>query len=93
MSFWPLKDMIALNLEYKVDDYAAKFFIIGSDGAEMAYVIERNTGYIFESHLSECQEMRLYFFILQRMFADDAFYKIINRIQSRSRGYSAFFFN
>jgi hypothetical protein len=48
VSFWPLTDMIQLNKEYQVDEYAPKFFIIGSDGGDTAYAIEKTTGYIFE---------------------------------------------
>lgn len=45
---WPLTDMVELNKEYSVDEYAPEFFIIGSDGGGTAYAIERNTEYIFE---------------------------------------------
>ena len=45
---WPLTDMVGLNKEYNVEEYAPDFFIIGSDGGDTAYAIERNTGYIFE---------------------------------------------
>jgi hypothetical protein len=45
---WPLTDMIGLNKDYKVDEYAPEFFIIGSDGGDTAYAIQKETGYIFE---------------------------------------------
>lgn len=45
---WPLTDMIQLNKEYNVEEYAPEFFIFGSDGGDMAYAIERLTGAIFE---------------------------------------------
>ena len=45
---WPLTDMIQLNKEYNVEEYAPEFFIFGSDGGDTAYAIERLTGYIYE---------------------------------------------
>lgn len=45
---WPLTDFLRLNQNYKVNIYAPEFFIFGSDGGDMAYAIERTTGYIFE---------------------------------------------
>ena len=45
---WQLTEMIKLNKEYKVEEYAPDFFIIGSDGGDTAYAVERNTGLIFE---------------------------------------------
>jgi hypothetical protein len=45
---WPLTDMIQLNKEYNVDEYAPNFFLIGSDGGDTAYAIEKATGHIFE---------------------------------------------
>lgn len=45
---WPLTDMIQLNKEYSVEEYAPEFFIFCSDGGDMAYGIERLTGFIFE---------------------------------------------
>jgi len=45
---WPLTEMIKLNKEYKVEEYAPDFFIIGSDGGNTAYAVERCTGFIFE---------------------------------------------
>lgn len=45
---WPLTDMIELNKEYNVDEYAPGFFIFGSDGGDSSYCIEKVTGYIYE---------------------------------------------
>jgi len=45
---WPLTDMVQLNKEYDVEEYAPEFFIFGSDGGDMAYAIDKTTGYIFE---------------------------------------------
>jgi len=45
---WPLTEMVVLNKEYNVDEYAPEFFIIGSDGGDTAYAIEKNSSFIFE---------------------------------------------
>ncbi|MCD6067055.1 MAG: cell wall assembly protein [Bacteroidetes bacterium] len=45
---WALTDMIQLNKEYKVEEYAPEFFIFGSDGADTAFAIEKSTGDIYE---------------------------------------------
>jgi SMI1 / KNR4 family (SUKH-1) len=45
---WPLTDLIKLNDSYNVQIYAPEFFIFGSDGGDTAYVIEKQTGNIFE---------------------------------------------
>ena len=45
---WALTDMIQLNKDYNVDEYAPGFFIFGSDGGDTSYTIERNTGDIYE---------------------------------------------
>jgi len=45
---WPLTDMLHLNKQYNVDEYAPEFFIFGSDGGDTAYVIEKATSHIFE---------------------------------------------
>lgn len=45
---WPLTDMVQLNKDYNVEEYAPTFFIFGSDGGDTAYAIERGTGAIFE---------------------------------------------
>jgi hypothetical protein len=48
VSLWPLTDMIRLNKEYNVEQYAPEFFIFASDGGDEAYAIEKTTGYIYE---------------------------------------------
>lgn len=45
---WALNDMIQLNKDYNVEEYAPEFFIFGSDGGGNAFAIERNTGDIYE---------------------------------------------
>lgn len=45
---WPLSEMIQLNIDYNVDEYADCYFIFGSDGSDTAYCIEKLTGTIFE---------------------------------------------
>lgn len=45
---WPLTDMVQLNKEYNVEEYASEFFIFGSDGGDTAFAIERWTGNIFD---------------------------------------------
>ena len=50
-SLWPLTDMIQLNLNYNVKEYAPDFFIFGSDGGDTAFAVEKNTGKIFEMPL------------------------------------------
>lgn len=45
---WRLTDMIQLNKDYEVDEYANGFFIFGSDGGDTAYCIEKSTGFIFD---------------------------------------------
>ena len=48
IDLWALTDMIQLNIDYGIDNYALGFFIIGSDGGDTAYAIEKNTGYIYQ---------------------------------------------
>jgi hypothetical protein len=45
---WALTDMMQLNKEYSVEEYAPEFFIFGSDGGDTAFAIEKGTGYIYE---------------------------------------------
>lgn len=45
---WALTDMLQLNKEYNVEEYAPEFFIFGSDGGDTAFAIEKVTGYIYE---------------------------------------------
>ncbi|MBN8653145.1 MAG: SMI1/KNR4 family protein [Cytophagales bacterium] len=46
--FWPLTDMILLNKEYKVEEFAPNFFVFGSNGGGTAFAIEKVTGHICE---------------------------------------------
>lgn len=45
---WALTEMVQLNKEYNVEEYAPEFFIFGSDGGDTAFVIEKSTGDIYE---------------------------------------------
>jgi hypothetical protein len=45
---WPLTEMIQLNKDYSVEEYAPEFFIFGSDGGDTAFAIEKSTGDIYE---------------------------------------------
>jgi hypothetical protein len=45
---WPLTEMVELNKDYGVEEFAPEFFIFGSDGGDTAYAIERATGDIYE---------------------------------------------
>src|SRR4051794_22631439 len=45
---WPLTDMVRLNREYYVDRLAPDYFIFGSDGGDIAYCIEKETGHIYD---------------------------------------------
>jgi hypothetical protein len=45
---WALTDMVQLNKDYCVEEYAPEFFIFGSDGGDTAFAIEKNTRDIYE---------------------------------------------
>ena len=45
---WALTEMLQLNKEYKVEEFAPEFIIIGSDGGGAAFAIEKSTGEIYE---------------------------------------------
>jgi hypothetical protein len=45
---WALTDMVQLNKEYNVEEYAPEFFIFGSDGGDTAFAVEKSTGDIYE---------------------------------------------
>lgn len=45
---WALTDMILLNKEYKVNEFAPNFFVFGSNGGGIAFAIEKVTGNIYE---------------------------------------------
>jgi hypothetical protein len=48
MIIWPLTELVKLNQDYQVEEYAPGFFIFGSDGGGESYCIEKETGYIYE---------------------------------------------
>jgi hypothetical protein len=41
---WPLEELYNLNREYNIDEFAPGFFILGSDGGDTAFVIDKQTG-------------------------------------------------
>ncbi len=45
---WPINEMIMLNKEYKVEVFAPRFFIFGSNGGGTAFAIDKETSHIFE---------------------------------------------
>lgn len=45
---WEITEMIQLNTDYNVPEFAPNFFIFGSDGGGSAFCIEKSSGYIFE---------------------------------------------
>ncbi len=45
---WPIEDLFSLNKEYHVDEFAPGFFIIGSDGGDTAFAIDKETGELYE---------------------------------------------
>ncbi len=45
---WPLTQMVQLNKDYNVDEFAPGFFLFGSDGGDTAYAIEKTSGDIYE---------------------------------------------
>jgi hypothetical protein len=44
---WPLTEIIQLNVDYNVNEYAPEFLFFGSDGGDTAFSIEKKTGYIY----------------------------------------------
>jgi hypothetical protein len=45
---WALTEMIQLNKDYNVEEYAPEFFIFGSDGGDIVFAIEKITGDIYK---------------------------------------------
>ncbi|WP_223585057.1 SMI1/KNR4 family protein [Sphingobacterium sp. GVS05A] len=45
---WALTDMIQLNRDYNVDEYAPDFFIFGSNGGGTAYTVKKSNSDIYE---------------------------------------------
>ncbi len=48
VALWPVTEMLQLNIDYDVEEYASSYFIFGSDGGDMAYAIKKETGDIYE---------------------------------------------
>lgn len=54
---WPLTELIQLNEDYGVDEFAPEFFLFGGDGGGTAYAVEKLTGEIFEMpFIGMCKE-------------------------------------
>lgn len=45
---WALTDMVQLNKDYRVEEFAPDFFVFGSDGGGTAFAIEKGTSAIYE---------------------------------------------
>lgn len=45
---WPIHELISLNEAYAVEEFAPEFFLIGSDGGDTAFAVEKDTGHIVE---------------------------------------------
>lgn len=45
---WLISELIQLNVDYNVLEYAPNFFIFGSNGIGSAFGIEKKSGYIYE---------------------------------------------
>lgn len=45
---WPLDELIELNNAYCVNDFAPDFLLIGSNGGDIAYAIEKSSGRIYQ---------------------------------------------
>lgn len=58
---WALTDVVQLNKEYNVEEYAPEFFIFGSDGGDTAFAIEKSTGDIAKCLLLACQRKKQFF--------------------------------
>lgn len=71
---WTLSEIIELNKAYLVDEFAPDFFIFGSDGADTAYAIEKQTGHIFS--LPFIGMSKEYAFFISDNFTD--FYDMAN---------------
>ncbi|MBL7718078.1 MAG: SMI1/KNR4 family protein [Flavipsychrobacter sp.] len=48
LHLWPLTEMVQLNVDYAVDEFAPTFFAFGSNGGDTCYLVERATGFVFE---------------------------------------------
>lgn len=45
---WSINELIQLNIDYNVSEYASNFFIFGTNGGADAFCIEKSTGFIFD---------------------------------------------
>jgi hypothetical protein len=45
---WALTEMVQLNKEYDIEEFAPEFFIFGSDGGDTAFAIKKSTSDIYE---------------------------------------------
>ena len=45
---WLITELMQLNIDYNVSEYAPNFFVFGSNGGGSAFCIEKSSGYIYE---------------------------------------------
>jgi hypothetical protein len=45
---WSIDELFDLNEQYHVDEFAPGFFIIGSDGGDTAFAIDKRTGELYD---------------------------------------------
>jgi hypothetical protein len=45
---WPIEELFNLNEAYHVDEFAPGFFFIGSDGDDIAFAFDKETGELYE---------------------------------------------
>jgi len=44
---WPVEDLFTHNEAYRVKEYAPEFFIVGSDGGDISYAADKQTGALY----------------------------------------------
>lgn len=70
---WALTEMVQLNKEHNVEQYAPEFFIFGSNGGDMAFAIEKSTGNIYETPFIGMSKE-------EAVFKDKSFTEFINNV-------------
>ena len=48
LMLWPLTDLMSLNQEYGIEEFAPDFFLIGSDGGDTAYAISKKSSSVYK---------------------------------------------